>query len=44
LTGGHLEKLTGSEELDEEEYERIRCAGGTVDEVDYGEFLYQKRR
>ncbi|KAE9421141.1 hypothetical protein Angca_008075, partial [Angiostrongylus cantonensis] len=32
LTGGHLEKLTGSEELDEEEYERIRCAGGTVDE------------
>ncbi|VDM64076.1 unnamed protein product [Angiostrongylus costaricensis] len=32
LTGGHLEKLTGSVELDEEEYERIRCAGGTVDE------------
>ncbi|KAJ1375069.1 hypothetical protein KIN20_038304, partial [Parelaphostrongylus tenuis] len=35
LTGGRLEKLTESVELDEEEYERIRCAGGTVDEVYY---------
>ncbi|KAK6053961.1 hypothetical protein COOONC_08533 [Cooperia oncophora] len=32
MSSGHLEKLTESGELDEEEYDRIRSAGGTVDE------------
>ncbi|VDO54339.1 unnamed protein product, partial [Haemonchus placei] len=32
MTGGHLEKLTETGELDEDEYDRIRSAGGTVDE------------
>nr|CDJ87478.1 Leucine-rich repeat and Protein phosphatase 2C domain containing protein [Haemonchus contortus] len=32
MTGGHLEKITETGELDEDEYDRIRSAGGTVDE------------
>ncbi|WKX99768.1 hypothetical protein Q1695_014553 [Nippostrongylus brasiliensis] len=32
VSNGHLEKLTDSGELDDEQYDRIRRAGGTVDE------------
>lgn len=33
IANGSLEKLTESNELDEEQYDRIRSSGGTVDEV-----------
>lgn len=36
MSAGHLMKLTDSNELDEEQYDRIRSAGGTVDEVTRG--------
>ncbi|KAK5964262.1 hypothetical protein GCK32_002440, partial [Trichostrongylus colubriformis] len=32
MSSGHLERITESGELDEDEYERIRSAGGIVDE------------